>query len=106
MLAMSHIFSLMGCSHSDLCFLLCDLHESLLDELYRSRHGVRVNLDVWKQVLVSPTVGLCGRTAKFDLHTALLQIGNEPLVGIARRDVAVCIATYQDYGLIVMGPTI
>ncbi len=104
---MSHIFSLRGCSHSDHCFLLRDLHESLPDELYRSRHGVDVvNLDGWKQVLVSPTVGLCGRTAKFDLHTALLQIGNEPLLGIACRDVAVCIASYQDYGVIVMGPTI
>src|SRR5262249_55407488 len=31
---------------------LGDLHESLLDELCRSRHGIRIDLDVWQQVLV------------------------------------------------------
>src|SRR5262249_25771530 len=74
-----------------ICSSLGDLHESLLDELCRSCHGIRIDLDVRQQVLVSPAMGLCGRAAKLDLHAALLQIGNEILVGVARRDVAICV---------------
>src|SRR6516164_11801921 len=70
---------------------LGDLHESLLDELCRSCHGIRIDLDVRQQVLVSPAMGLCGRAAKLDLHAALLQVGYEILVGVARRDVAICV---------------
>src|SRR5215813_10419541 len=51
--------------------------------------AMRIDLDIRKQVLVSPTVGLCGRAAKLDLHVALLQIENEILVGVSRRDVAI-----------------
>ena len=81
----------MNRSKSGSCVLLSDLHESLLDELCRSRHGIRIDLDVRKQVLISPTVGLCSRAAKFDLHVTLLQIGNEILVGITRRYVAISV---------------
>src|SRR5262245_34076208 len=74
-----------------ICSSLGDLHESLLNELCRSCHGIRIDLDVRQQVLVSPAMGLCGRAAKLNLHAALLQIGNEILVGVARRDVAICV---------------
>src|SRR5215831_7424418 len=55
-----------------ICSSLGDLHESLLDELCRSCHGIRIDLDLRQQVLVSPAMGLCGRAAKLDLHAALL----------------------------------
>src|SRR5262249_29833554 len=64
---------------------LGDLHESLLDELCRSCHGIRIDLDVRQQVLVSPAMSLCGRAAKLDLHAALLQIGIEILGGVDSR---------------------
>src|SRR5262249_18740006 len=51
-----------------------DLHEPLLDELCRSRHGIRIDLYVRQEVLVSPAMGLCRRATKLDLHAALLQI--------------------------------
>ena len=38
-----------------------DLHESFLNELRRSRHGIRVDLDSGKQVRVSPFVSFRGR---------------------------------------------
>src|SRR6516164_9894433 len=70
-------------------FSLGDLHESLLDELCRSRHGICIDLYVRQQVLVSPAVDLCSCAAQLHLHPALLQIGNEILVGVSRRDVAI-----------------
>src|SRR5262249_35884163 len=70
-------------------FLLSDLHETLLNELNRSRHSVRIHLDACQQILVSPTVDPCGRPAELNMHAALLQIGYQVLVGIACEDVAI-----------------
>jgi len=44
----------------------------LLDELCRSRHGIRIDLDVWQQILVSSAMKLRCRAAKLNLHAALL----------------------------------
>ena len=66
-----------------------DLHESFLNELGRSRHGIRVDLDSGKQVYVSPFVGLRGRTTQLDLHTTLHQVGDKPLVRVAGRHIPV-----------------
>jgi len=53
--------------------LFRDFHESLLNELYRPRHGVGVDPDAGKQVGISPTVRLGSRAAELDLHTAFHQ---------------------------------
>ena len=65
-----------------------DLYESFLNELRRSRHGIRVDLDSGKQVCVSPLVNFRGRAAQLNLHTAFHLVSDELFVGIAGRHVA------------------
>jgi hypothetical protein len=66
-----------------------NLHETLLNELRRSRHGILVHLDVGKQICVSPVVSLRGRATQLYSHAALLQISDELFVGIAGRYVPI-----------------
>src|SRR5215469_701448 len=74
------------------CYLLLrNFHEPLLNELRRSGHGVRVYLDVRKQIRVSVAVSLCGRATQLDSYTAPLQVGDELLVGIAGRYISILI---------------
>jgi hypothetical protein len=55
-----------------------------LDELRHSRHGIGVDLDVRKQIGVSPAVSLGGCTTKLNADSTLDEFGNERLVGVAR----------------------
>jgi hypothetical protein len=66
-----------------------NLHETFLNELRRSRHGIRVDLDAGKQICVSPVVSLRGRATQLYSHAALLQVSDELFVGIAGRYVPV-----------------
>ena len=50
-------------------FSLGDLHESLLDELCRSRHGIRIDLDAGEQ-RVPPVMSPCGRPTQLDARRA------------------------------------
>jgi hypothetical protein len=68
---------------------LRDFHESLLNELRRPRHGIRVDLDVGEQVGVTPVVRLRGRPAQFDAYSALHQVCQKVLVGITGGDVSI-----------------
>jgi hypothetical protein len=65
-----------------------DFHEPLLNELRRSRHGIRVDLDSGKQVCVSPLVNFRGRATQLNLRTAFHQVSDELFVGIAGRHVS------------------
>ena len=82
---------------SSSCFTTCklqlfrDLHESFLDELCRSRHGVRIDLDTWKQVGIAPAMNLCSGTAQFNLHATLHQVLDEFLVWIPCRNIPVSV---------------
>ena len=60
-----------------------DFYKPFLNELRRSGHGIRVDLDTGEQIIVSPVVSFGGRAAQLDLHAALHQVADEFLVGIA-----------------------
>jgi len=66
-----------------------NLHETFLNELRRSRHGIRVDLDIGKQICISPVVSLRRRATQLYSHAALLQISDELFVGIAGRYVPI-----------------
>jgi hypothetical protein len=62
-----------------------DFHEPFLNELSRSRHGIRVDFDSGKQVCVTPLVNLCSRATQLNLHSTFHQIGDKLLAHIGRR---------------------
>ncbi len=66
-----------------------NLHETFLNKLRRSRHGIRVDLDAGKQICISPVVSLRGRATQLYSHAALLQVSDELFVGIAGRYVPI-----------------
>src|SRR5215470_13464848 len=70
-----------------------DFHEPFLNELRRSRHSIRVDLDSGKQVCVSPLVSFRGRATQLNLRTAFHQVSDELLVGIAGRHCTRCRST-------------
>ena len=47
-----------------------DFHEPFLNELRRSRHGIRVDPDSGEQVRVPPLVSFRSRATQLDLRTA------------------------------------
>src|SRR5713101_9514841 len=59
-----------------------DFHEPFLNELRRSRHGIRIDLDVWKQICVPPFVDFRGRATQLNAHPTFHQVSDELLVGI------------------------
>ena len=69
--------------------LFRNLHESLLNELRRPRHGIRVDFDAGEQIGIAPVVSLRGRPAQLDAHTALHRVCHKVLIGIAGRDVSI-----------------
>ena len=52
-------------------------------------HPVRTNRNSWTCFIEGIGIAVLRRATKLDHHAALLQIGNEILVGVARRDVAI-----------------
>jgi hypothetical protein len=64
---------------------LRDFYEPFLNELSRSRHGIRVDLDVGKQIGVPPVVNFRGRATQLNVHPTFHQVSDELLVGIAGR---------------------
>jgi hypothetical protein len=71
------------------CSSFGDFHKALLNELRRSRHGVCVDLDIGKEILIPPVVNFGGGAAQLDFHTALDQVGDQIPIGIAGRNATV-----------------